>query len=171
MKQSFIFFIHCLHSLLKCRWVKNDGSILFIFRPAALYSVGCSLLLWWTQMLPRISPATFSLYWEILHGHLLFSTGKLRVRLLVLMNVCVPSDSVENQSTRSARNSKTYFLPWQSRHLSVSYGFPTFSFSVYQKETREITNQVGCRFDYCSFQLHSTRVQLFFLSSQFATDR
>ena len=52
------------------------------------------------------------------------------------MNVCVPSDSVENQSTRSARNSKTYFLPWQSRHLPVSYGFPTFSFSVYQKETR-----------------------------------
>ena len=23
-------------------------------------------------------------------------------------------------------------------------------------------NQVGCRLDYCSFQLHSTRVQLFF---------
>ena len=23
-------------------------------------------------------------------------------------------------------------------------------------------NQVGCRFDYCSFQLHSTRVQRFF---------
>ena len=169
MKQSFIFFIHCLYSLLKRR-VKNDGSILFTFRLAALYSVGCSLLLWRTRMLPRISPATFSLYWEILHGHLLFSTRKLRVRLLVLMNVCVPSDSVEIQSTRSARNSKTYFLPWQSRHLPVSYGFPTFSFSVYQKETRGMTNQVGCRFDYCgSFQLHSTRSQ--HLSSPFATDR
>ena len=50
------------------------------------------------------------------------------------MNVCVPSDSAENQSTRCARNSKTYFLPWQSRHLPVSYGFPTFSLSVYLKE-------------------------------------
>ena len=54
-------------------------------------------------MLPRISPTTFSLFGEIPHDHLLFSTEKLRVRLPVLMNVCVPSDSVENQSTRSAR--------------------------------------------------------------------
>ena len=44
-------------------------------------------------------------------------------------------------------------------------------FSVYLKETHGMINQVIYHFDYCSLQLPSTCVQLFFFSSTIASDR
>ena len=83
MKQSSIFFLDCLYPLLKCRWAKNDGIILFVWTIpnfVLLLLILMGTLFCFGRLRcchEHISPATFLLHGEILHDHLLFSTGKL----------------------------------------------------------------------------------------------